>query len=40
VVRNLGTLPQHLSASRDGRTIFFCRADSAIDELIVVDKFR
>jgi len=40
VAHNLGTLPFGLSASRDGRTIFFCRADSAIDELMVVDNFR
>jgi hypothetical protein len=29
-----------LSASRDGRTVFFSRIDSAVDELMVVDDFR
>ena len=37
---NLGTIGLGLSATRDGRTIFFSRVDSSIDELILVDNFR
>jgi len=37
---NLGTIGFGLSATRDGRTVFFTRVDSAIDELMVVDNFR
>lgn len=40
VARNLGTVGFGLSASRDGRTVFFTRIDSAIDELMLVDNFR
>jgi Tol biopolymer transport system component/DNA-binding winged helix-turn-helix (wHTH) protein len=40
VARNLGTVGFGLSASRDGRTVYFSRVDSAIDELMVVDNFR
>ena len=29
-----------LTVSRDGRTIFFTRVDSAVDELMLVDNFR
>jgi dipeptidyl aminopeptidase/acylaminoacyl peptidase len=39
VARNLGGVIG-LSASRDGRTVFFSRVDSSIDELMVVDDFR
>jgi dipeptidyl aminopeptidase/acylaminoacyl peptidase len=39
VARNLGAVIG-LSASRDGRTVFFSRIDSSIDELMVVDDFR
>ena len=40
VARSLGPLAAGLSASRDGRTIYFTRIDSAVDELMVVDRFR
>ena len=40
VATNLGTIGLGLSATRDGRTIFFSRVDSSIDELILVDNFR
>jgi Tol biopolymer transport system component len=40
VARNLGVVGPGLSASRDGRTVFFTRADSSIDELMLVDNFR
>ena len=37
---NLGTVGLGLSATRDGRTMFFSRVDSSTDELILVDNFR
>jgi Tol biopolymer transport system component len=40
VVEDLGTVGLGLSASRDGRTIFFARIDSSADELILVENFR
>jgi hypothetical protein len=40
VARDLGLVSIGLSASRDGRTIFFCRIDSSTDELMLVDNFR
>ena len=40
VARDLGLVGSGLSASRDGRDVFFARTDSAIDELMVVDDFR
>ena len=40
VATNLGTVGLGLSATRDGRTVFFSRIDSSIDELILVDNFR
>jgi WD40-like Beta Propeller Repeat len=40
VATNLGTVGLGLSATRDGRTIFFTRIDSSTDELILVDDFR
>jgi hypothetical protein len=40
VARNLGTLAFGLSASRDGRTIFYSRVDAAIDELMLVEDFQ
>jgi Tol biopolymer transport system component/DNA-binding winged helix-turn-helix (wHTH) protein len=40
VARNLGTVSLGLSASRDGRTVYFSRVDSAVDELMLVDNFR
>jgi hypothetical protein len=40
VARSLGTIGFGLSASRDGRTVYFTRIDSAADELMLVDNFR
>ena len=40
VASNLGTIGLGLSATRDGRTVFFTRVDSSTDELILVDNFR
>ena len=40
VAANLGTIGLGLSATRDGRTVFFSRIDSSTDELILVDNFR
>lgn len=40
VARDLGWVTYGLSASRDGRTVYFARIDSAVDELMVVDDFR
>jgi len=37
---HIGAVTAGLSASRDGRTLFFSRADSAVDELMLVDLFR
>jgi Tol biopolymer transport system component len=40
VATDLGTIGLGLSATRDGRTVFFSRIDSSVDELILVDGFR
>jgi hypothetical protein len=40
VATNLGAIGLGLSATRDGRTVFFSRVDSSTDELILVDNFR
>jgi Tol biopolymer transport system component/DNA-binding winged helix-turn-helix (wHTH) protein len=40
VATNLGAIGPGLSATRDGRTVFFARVDSSTDELILVDNFR
>ena len=40
VATNLGTIGLGLSATRDGRTVFFARVDSSTDELVLVDNFR
>jgi hypothetical protein len=40
VATNLGAIGLGLSATRDGRTVFFSRIDSSSDELILVDDFR
>jgi eukaryotic-like serine/threonine-protein kinase len=40
VADRVGTITLGLSASRDGRTIFFSRVDSSADELMLVDGFR
>jgi hypothetical protein len=39
-VDDLGPVALGLSASRDGRTIFFTRVESSADELMLVDDFR
>ena len=40
VASKLGTLGPVIAASRDGRTIFFSRADSVTDDLMLVENFR
>lgn len=40
VASNLGAVTFGLSASPDGRTVFFSRVDSAVDELMLVNNFR
>ncbi len=40
VASSLGAVTFGLSASRDGRTVFFSRVDSAVDELMLVNNFR
>jgi eukaryotic-like serine/threonine-protein kinase len=40
IAQNLGMAGHGLSVARDGRTIFFARIDSMIDELMQVDDFR
>jgi hypothetical protein len=40
IAPSLGMAGYGLSVSRDGRSIFFARVDSAIDELMLVDDFR
>ena len=40
IAQNLGAVGHGLTVSRDGRSIFFARVDSAIDELMLVDDFR
>jgi hypothetical protein len=40
IAEGLGTLALGLSASRDGRTILFCRVDSSADELMLVENSR
>jgi len=37
---NLGAVDLGLSASRDGRVVYFARTDSAVNELMLVDNFR
>jgi Tol biopolymer transport system component/predicted Ser/Thr protein kinase len=40
VADDLGAVTPGLTASPDGRNIFFSRADSSADELMLVDRFR
>jgi eukaryotic-like serine/threonine-protein kinase len=40
VARSLGIVGPGLTASRDGRTVFYSRIDAAVDELMLVDNFR
>jgi len=36
----LGRVGSGLSAARDGRTVFFSRVDSSVNELMIVSNFR
>jgi Tol biopolymer transport system component len=40
VARNIGNVFLGLTASKDGRIIFYSRVDSSVDELMLVDNFR
>jgi hypothetical protein len=40
VVRDLGNVFIGLTASPHGRTIFYTRVDSSVDDLMLVDNFR
>ena len=40
VAGGLGTVDLPLTVTRDGRTILFPRADSSVDELMLVENFR
>ncbi len=40
VAHNLGNVYLGLTASRDGRTIFYSRIDSSIDDLMLVENFQ
>jgi dipeptidyl aminopeptidase/acylaminoacyl peptidase len=40
VARNLGNVGFPLTASADGRTIFYTREDSSVDDLMLVESFR
>ena len=40
VASGLGNVAFGLSTSRDGRTVFFSRVDSAVDELMLVENFQ
>ena len=40
VARNLGNVYLGLTASRDGRTIFYSRVDSSVEDMMLVENFR
>jgi hypothetical protein len=40
VARNLGAVDAFLTASPDGRTLLYCRVDSSVDDLMLVENFR
>jgi Tol biopolymer transport system component len=40
IVRNLGNAGAFLTVSPDGRTILYCRTDSFVNDLMLVENFR
>src|SRR5688572_19034130 len=40
IAPDLGSVSFGLSASPDGRTVYYARTDSSVEELMVVDDFR
>ena len=40
IASDVGAVSLGLSASPDGRTIFFSRTDASADELMLVEKFK
>ncbi len=40
IAANLGTVATGVAASRDGRTIYFARVDSSVNDLMLVENFR
>jgi Tol biopolymer transport system component len=40
VVRNVGNVDNFLTVSPDGRVILYCRTDTAVDDLMLVENFR
>jgi hypothetical protein len=40
MARNLGNVDLFLTVSPDGRTILYCREDSSVDCLMLVENFR
>jgi hypothetical protein len=40
VARNLGDVRLGLTASRDGRTILYFRAEPSVNDLMLVENFR
>ena len=40
IAANIGTVATGVAASRDGRTIYFSRVDSSVNDLMLVENFR